>query len=322
MAPTPRCPRRCRRCWRRPGTRLRVPGGRSSSSGTACGPSSAVAGDRHPGAQPPGQRGHRRLPGAHRPHRPAGRPARAARRRGRRARRRRPAGLRDAAAPDARPLARPRSCGERVPVSYSCSTSCTSTAPSLLARALRPGGARCWSELDRRAAGARAAVGHRGERRAAARGGPRARSGRGGRQAPHVPLRAGPPVPGLGQDGAAAHPGGGGRRLDGGRGAPAQTIGALLLGAYDGTARCATSGTSAPGSPRPCCARCWRGWGRASSDEPVRRGGAARGGAQGPLGAPGAGRRGRLPVLTKEDRLRHAAWRGLRSDKDPADAVI
>jgi bifunctional non-homologous end joining protein LigD len=27
-------------------------------------------------------------------------------------------------------------------------------------------------------------------------------------------------------------------------------------------------------------------------------------------------------VLTKEGRLRHAAWRGLRSDKDPADAVI
>jgi bifunctional non-homologous end joining protein LigD len=27
-------------------------------------------------------------------------------------------------------------------------------------------------------------------------------------------------------------------------------------------------------------------------------------------------------VLTREGRLRHAAWRGLRSDKDPADAVI
>jgi len=27
-------------------------------------------------------------------------------------------------------------------------------------------------------------------------------------------------------------------------------------------------------------------------------------------------------VLTKDGRLRHAAWRGLRTDKDPAEATI
>jgi bifunctional non-homologous end joining protein LigD len=27
-------------------------------------------------------------------------------------------------------------------------------------------------------------------------------------------------------------------------------------------------------------------------------------------------------VLTREGRLRHAAWRGLRSDKDPAEAIV
>ncbi|MDN5749023.1 MAG: hypothetical protein L0H64_10995 [Pseudonocardia sp.] len=153
---------------------------------------------------------------------------------------------------------------------------------------------------------------------------PRARPGGHRVQAPQLPLRTRPPLPDLDQDGAAHHPGGvvvGGWTP--GRGRRTGTVGALLLGAHDHDGALRYLGSVGTGFTAAALNHLHRtlaplAQNRSPFDEPI----------------PAAEARAAhwvRPVLvgevvyhtlTHDRRLRHAAWRGLRVDRTPDDAVL
>ena len=108
-----------------------------------------------------------------------------------------------------------------------------------------------------------------------------------------------------------------------GEGRRSASLGALLLGAYDDDGCCATSATSAPGSPRRRCSTSWVSCARCERpsspfDEEVPRDEARKARWVHPQLVGEVVYR----VLTAEGRLRHAAWRGLRPDKTPEEARL
>jgi bifunctional non-homologous end joining protein LigD len=108
-----------------------------------------------------------------------------------------------------------------------------------------------------------------------------------------------------------------------GEGRRARTIGALLLGAYDGTGSLRYLGHVGTGFTEAALHSLLgelrvREQPASPFDEEVPRDEARRARWVRPELVGEVVYR----VLTREGRLRHAAWRGLRSDKDPADAVI
>jgi bifunctional non-homologous end joining protein LigD len=108
-----------------------------------------------------------------------------------------------------------------------------------------------------------------------------------------------------------------------GEGRRAQTIGALLLGAYDGSGSLRYLGHVGTGFTEAALRALLvelraREQSTSPFDEEVPREEARKARWVRPELVGDVVYR----VLTKEGRLRHAAWRGLRSDKDPADAVI
>ena len=89
------------------------------------------------------------------------------------------------------------------------------------------------------------------------------------------------------------------------------------------TAGCGTWATSAPGSPSRCCGICWRRLeplrqDASPFDEPVPREHAR--GAR--WVTPELVGEVQYRTLTSERRLRHAAWRGLRPDRDPDEVRL
>jgi bifunctional non-homologous end joining protein LigD len=108
-----------------------------------------------------------------------------------------------------------------------------------------------------------------------------------------------------------------------GEGRRAQTIGALLLGAYDGSGSLRYLGHVGTGFTEAALRSLMvelraREQSASPFDEEVPREEARKARWVRPELVGEVVYR----VLTKEGRLRHAAWRGLRSDKDPEDAVI
>jgi bifunctional non-homologous end joining protein LigD len=108
-----------------------------------------------------------------------------------------------------------------------------------------------------------------------------------------------------------------------GEGRRAQSLGALLLGAYDGSGSLRYLGHVGTGFTESALRTLLtelqaRAQAESPFDEEVPRDEARRARWVRPELVGEVVYR----VLTKEGRLRHAAWRGLRSDKDPADAVI
>ena len=195
----------------------------------------------------------------------------------------------------------------RIPVSFYAFDLLHLDGESLLAAPYDERRARL-AELAAGGPRARAPVVHRRRRRPAARGRPRARPGGRRRQAPGRPLRGRPPLAGRGSRPRCRTP----RRCSsadgrwGRGGAPARSARCCWVPTTP-TAACATSATSAPGSATRRSTTCMAPPAPARPpDQPVRRDGAARARPPRPLGRAGAGRRGRVPA---DDPRRPAASR-------------